>query len=163
MKFFGFLIFLLLKKASLPHPPPSPPSFLTLCLCSQHFHNDFLLLNKKRAPDPVMDRFSPPGTPQAWLTQCFIFSHSVMSDSLPPYGLQHARLPCPSPSSRVGSNSCPLSWRGHPTNLILCLPFSSCLHSFPASGSFPVCLLFTSGGQSTGASASASVLAIHFL
>ena len=86
------------------------------------------------------------------------FNRSVVSDSLPPYGLQHARLPCPSPTPWACSNSCPLSWWCHPTVSSSVVPFSSCLQSFPASGSFPRSQFFTSGGQSIGASASASVL-----
>ena len=84
-----------------------------------------------------------------------------MSDSLQPHGLQHARLPCPSPSPRVCSNSCPLSWWSHPTMSPSVVPFSSCLWSFPASGSFPRSQLFTSGGQSIGVSASALVLPMN--
>ena len=75
------------------------------------------------------------------------FSHSVASDSLRPHGLQHARLPCPSPTPRACSNSCPSSWWCHPTVLSSVIPFSSCLQSFPASGSFPSSLFFASGGQ----------------
>ena len=86
------------------------------------------------------------------------FSCSVMSDSLRPHGLQHARLPCPSPTPRVYSNSCPLSRWCHPTISSSVVPFSFCLQSFPASGSFPRSQLFTSHGQSIGISASASVL-----
>ena len=81
-------------------------------------------------------------------------SHSVVSDSLRPYGLQHARLPCPSPTHRACSKSCPSSWWCHPTISSSVIPFSSCFQSFPASGSFPVSQFFTSGGQSVGASAS---------
>ena len=86
------------------------------------------------------------------------FSCSVVSDSLRPHGLQHARPACPSPTPRVHSNSCPLSWWCHPTISSSVIPFSSCLQSFIPSGSFPVSRLFASGGQSIGASASASVL-----
>ena len=68
------------------------------------------------------------------------------------HGLQHARLPCPSLSPRVYSNSCPLSWWCHATISSSVAPFSSCPQSFPASRSFPVSWLFTSGGQSIGAS-----------
>ena len=64
------------------------------------------------------------------------FSHSVMSNSSQPHGLQHARLPCPSPTPGACSNSCPSSWWCHPTILSSVIPFSSCLQSFPASGSF---------------------------
>ena len=87
-----------------------------------------------------------------------LFSHSVLSDPLGPHGLQHARLPCLPPSPRACSNSCALSWWCHPTISSSVSPFSSCLQSFPASGSFLMSQLFTSGGQSIGASASASVL-----
>ena len=81
-----------------------------------------------------------------------------MSNSLQPHGLQHARLPCPSLSPGECSNSCPLSWWCHPTISSSVIPFSSCLQSFPASRSFPMSWLFASGGQSIGATASASVL-----
>ena len=87
-----------------------------------------------------------------------LFSHLAVSDALWPHELQHARLPCPSQCSGTCSNSCPLSWWCHPTISSLVVPFSSCLQSFPASGSFPMSRLFSSGGQSIGASASASVL-----
>ena len=86
-----------------------------------------------------------------------LFSHSFMSNSLLPHGLQQDRLPCPSPSPRVCSNSCPLSQWCHPTISSSVVPISSHLQSFPASGSFPMSWLFPSGGQSIGASASASV------
>ena len=75
------------------------------------------------------------------------FSHSVVSASLWPHGLQHAKPPYPSPAPRVYSNSCPLSQWCHPTTLSSVIPFFH-LQSFPASGSFPVSQLFTSGGQS---------------
>ena len=84
-----------------------------------------------------------------------------MSDSLWPYGLQNARLPCPSPSHRVCSNSCPLSRWYHPTILSSVVPFSSCLQSFSASGSFLMSQLFASIGQSIGVSASALVLLMN--
>ena len=86
------------------------------------------------------------------------FSHSVMSNSLQPYGLQHVRLPCPSPTPGVYSNSCPSSWWCHPTIISSVIAFSSCLQSFPGSGAFQMSLFFASGGQSIGVSASASVL-----
>ena len=85
------------------------------------------------------------------------FSRSVMSDSLQSHGLQHTRPPCPSPTLRVYSNSCPLSRWCHPTISSSVVPFS-CLQSFPASGSFQMSQFFASGGQSIGVSASASVL-----
>ena len=85
-----------------------------------------------------------------------------MSDCLRPSGLQHARLPCPSLSPGVCSNSWPLSWWWCcPTRSSSVTPFSSCPQSFPASGSFPMSWLFASGGQSIGASVSASVLPVN--
>ena len=90
-----------------------------------------------------------------------LFSCSVVSDSLQPYGLQHARLPCPSPSPGVCWNSCPFSWWCHPTISSSIVPFYSCLQSFLASGSFPMSQFFASSGQSIGASASASVLPMN--
>ena len=89
------------------------------------------------------------------------FSCSVVSNSLQPHGLQHARPPCPSPTTEAGSNSCPSSWWCHPTILSSVFPFSSYLQSFPASGSFPMSQFFTSGGQSIEASASASILPMN--
>ena len=86
------------------------------------------------------------------------FSHSVMSNSLRPHGLQHARPPCPSSTPGVYSNSCSLSEWCHPTISSSVIPISSCLQSFPASGSFPVSQFFASGDQNLGVSASASVL-----
>ena len=89
------------------------------------------------------------------------FSHSVVSNSLRPHGLQHARLPCPSPAPRAYSNSCPLSWWRHPTISSSVVPFSSHLQSFPASGSFHMSQFFISGSQSIGVSASVSVLPLN--
>ena len=89
------------------------------------------------------------------------FSRSVMSNSLWPHGLQHARPPCPSPTPGVYSNSCPLSWWCHPTISSSVIYFSSCLQSFPALGSFQMSQFFSSGSQSIGASASASVLPMN--
>jgi len=85
------------------------------------------------------------------------FSHSVVSDSLWPHGLQHTWPPCPSPTPRVYSNSHPLSRWCHPTFLTSVIPFSSCPQSFPASGSFQMSQFFTSDGQSIGVSASFSI------
>ena len=89
------------------------------------------------------------------------FSRSVVSNSLRPHGLQHTRLPCPSPTPGACSNSCPSSQWWHPTISSSVVPFSSCLQSFPASGSFPMSQFFTSCGQSTGVSVSASVLPMN--
>ena len=91
-----------------------------------------------------------------------LFRYSVMSDSLQPQGLQHTRLPCLSPSPRACSNSCQLNQRCHPTIASSVVHFSSCLlQSFPASRSFPMSRLFTSGDRSIGAQASASVLPMN--
>ena len=89
------------------------------------------------------------------------FSCSVMSNSLRPHELQYARPPCPSPTPGVYPNSCPLSRWCHPTISSSVIPFSSCPQSLPASGSFPISQLFAWGGQSIGASASASVLPMN--
>ena len=88
------------------------------------------------------------------------FSCSVMSNYFWPYGLQHTRLPC-SPSPGTCLNSCPSSWWCHLNISSSVVPFSCYLQSLPASGSFPMSQLFASGGQSTGASASASVLPMN--
>ena len=88
------------------------------------------------------------------------FSRSVMSNSLQPHGRQHARRPCPSPASRVYTNSCPLNQLCHWTISSSVVPFSSCLQSFPASRSFQMTQHFTSGEQSIGVSASTSVLPV---
>ena len=89
------------------------------------------------------------------------FSHSVVSDSLRPHELQHARPPCPSPTPGVYSNPCPSSRWCHPAISSSVVPFSSFPQSLPASGSFPMSQLFAWGGQSIGVSASASVLPIN--
>ena len=96
-----------------------------------------------------------------WKQLLSLFSHPVMSDSLQPDGLQHARLPCPSPSLRACSNSRPLSRWCHPTVLSSVIPIFSCFWSFPASGSFLTNWLFASAGQIIGASASASVFPMN--
>ena len=92
-------------------------------------------------------------------TDLLLFSCLVVFNSLWPHGLQQARPPCISTSSGACSNSCPFSRSCHPTISFSVIPFSSCLQSFPASGSFPVSWLFTSGGQRIGASA--TVLQMH--
>ena len=89
------------------------------------------------------------------------FSRSVMSDSWQPHGLQHTRLPCPPLSPKVCSNSCPLNRWCHPTISSSVIPLFSCLQSFPTSESFLMSWLFKSGGQSIGASTSASVLSMN--
>ena len=89
------------------------------------------------------------------------FSHSIVSDSLQLHGLEHATVPCPSPTPGACSNSCPLSPWCHPMISSSVILFSSCLPSFPASGSFPLSQFFTSGGQSIGVTASVSVLPMN--
>ena len=89
------------------------------------------------------------------------FSCSVMSYCLWPHGLQHTSLPCPSPTPEACSNPCPLSQWCHPTISSSVIPYSSCLQSFTASGSFPMSHLFAKGGQSIEVSASASVLPMN--
>ena len=96
-----------------------------------------------------------------WKDKEFQFSCSVVSDSLRLHGLQHARPPCPSLAPGVYSNSCPLSRWCHPTISSSVIPFSSCLQSFPASGSFPMSQFFATGGQTIGVSASTSVLPMN--
>ena len=93
-------------------------------------------------------------------TRSVQFSHSVTSDSLQPHGLQHTRHPCPSPTPRVYSNSCPLSRWCHPT-ISSSILSSSCPQSFPASGSSQMSQFFPSGGQRIGVSASTSVLKMN--
>ena len=93
-----------------------------------------------------------------YLCCCSLFTHSTGSNCLQPHGLQHTRLPYPSQSPGVCSNLRLLNWWCHPNTLSSVIPFSSCLQSFPASGSLPMCWLFASDGQNIGASASGSVL-----
>ena len=100
------------------------------------------------------------------VTSCFPalsvqFSRSVMSDSLWPHESQHARPPCPSPTPGIHSNSHPSSRWCHPTIWSSVVPFFSCPRSLPASDSFPMSQLFTWGGQSTGVSASVSLLPMN--
>ena len=107
-----------------------------------------------------------PTMQQTWFNSWVVrqqiqFSRSVMSNSLRPHGLQHARPPCPSPTPRVYSDSCPLSRWCHPTISSSVILFSSHLQSFPASGSFPMSRFFASGGQIIEVSASAPVLPIN--
>ena len=101
-----------------------------------------------------------PGKPKLGCTSVQ-FSLSVLSYSLRPHGLQHTRLPCLSSTPGAYSNSCPSSWWCHPTISLSAIPFSSCLQSFPALGSFLTNQFFLSGGHSTGALVSASVLPMN--
>ena len=124
---------------------------------SLSFHTGHLIITSNFFP--VCGWFPGP------LFSCFChsvqFSSPAMSNSLRPHRLQHARPPCPSPTPRVYSNSCPLSWWCHPTISSSVIPFSSCFQSFPTSGSFLVSQFFSLGGQSIGISASASVLPMN--
>ena len=90
-----------------------------------------------------------------------LFSCSVVSKSLQPHGLQYPRPPCPAPTPGVYSNSCPSNWWCHPTISSFVIPFSSCLQSFSASGSFQMSQFFPTGSQNIGVSASASVLTMN--
>ena len=130
-----------------PPPPLSPcPYVYSLCL--------FLLCC------PVNQFFSTIFLDSIYM--CSVqFSHSAVSDSLQPHGLQHARLSCPSPTPGVYSNSHPLSLCCHPTISSSVVPFSSPIQSFPASGSFHMSQFFAPGGQSVGVSDSASVLPMN--
>ena len=92
---------------------------------------------------------------------CSVQSTAQSCPALRLHGLQHTRPPCPSPTPRVYSNSCPLSWWCHPTISSSVVPFSSRLQSFLASGSFPVSQFFASGGQSIGVSVSTPVLPMN--
>ena len=94
-----------------------------------------------------------------WIKKASVqFSHSVLPDVLQPHGLQRARLPCASPTPGAYSNSCLSNRWCHPTISSSVIPFSSCLQSFPASGSFQISQFFVSGGQSIRVSASTSIL-----
>ena len=140
--------------------PLFDPMDCSLSGCSDHGKE-----NWRRLPFPPPRDLSNPGIETLSPTQAgqtsVQFSHSVLSDSLWPHVLQHARPLCPSPAPRVYSNSCPLSRWCHPTISISVVPSSSCLQSFPASGSFPMSQFFTLGGQRIGASVSALVLPVN--
>ena len=155
--------------------PPSPYPVLNLSLLFSLHHFNFLLIifrkpllcirNDDNKPDLRTSSYNFLWTTSKW--SCYLqfnsvqFSRSVVSDSLRPYELQQARPPCPSPTLGVHSNSRPSSRWCHPTISSSVIPFSSYPQSFPASGSFQMSQLFTSGGQSIGVSASTSVLPIN--
>ena len=167
-----------LQHTRLPCPSPTSGTHSNLCLSSQWCHptnSSSLsywgspgqtlpghLTLKSLAQGSLHSQWAGGGClGHFWsLGQCQ-FSCSIVSDSLRPHGLQHVRLPCPSPTPRACLSSCPSSQWGHPTISSSVVPFSSCLQSFPASGSFPVSLFFASSGQSIGVSASASVLPMN--
>ena len=100
------------------------------------------------------------GTSHSWWFEWHVVVQSL-NVSNDPTDCKCARLPCPSPSPRVCSNSCPLRQWWHPTISSSVIPFSSCLQSFPASGSFPMSQFFASGGQSIGASASVLLMNVQ--
>ena len=126
-----------------------------LCICWDVYMFFFLCVYMVHHIDWFVKNLCIPGINPTWSWCSVQFSCSIISDSLWPHGLQHARLPCPSPGAC--SNSCPSSRGCHPTISSSVVPFTSCPQSFPASGSFQMSQLFSSGGQSIGVSASISV------
>ena len=132
--------------------------FFFLPKCRNHHLNFFLFLNSHTCQNAV---FLPKGWKSIVWDYSVQFSCSVVSDSLRPRGPQHTRPPCPSPAPGVYPNSCPSRRWCDPAISSSVLPFSSCPQSFPASGSFPVSQLFTSGGLSIGVSASVLPMNIH--
>ena len=146
----------LLLQGNLPDPRIKPSSPASLTLAAGFFTNSITC----EAPRNYWDIFN------SWFSLPTVFSSvqfslSVMSNSLWLHGLKHARLPCPSPTPRVYSNSCSLSWWYDPANSSSVVPFSFHLQSFPASGSFQMSQLFTPDGQSIGVSPSSSVLPVN--
>ena len=119
--------------------------------CLFYFDYGFFFFDSQRW-FPI--QYSKPMIDFLFMRLCFSHFSSVVSDTLRPHRLQHARLPCPSPTPRAYSNTCPLSWWCYPTISSSVVPFSSCLQSFPASGSFPMSQFFASGSQSIATSAS---------
>ena len=129
-----------------PEPSAKHMADAETCLSND---SPFLVISEK---GEVNDSQLPSGEGQ-WLST--LFSRSVVSNSLWSHGLRHTSPPCPSPTPRVYSNSCPLSWWCHPTISSSVVPFSSFLQSFPASGSFPLSQFFASGSQRIAVSVSA--------
>ena len=128
----------------------------------QNFGVEFMIFSLLFSPMSVTLKFMSCFSFLTLLSVQFVrFSRSVVSDSLRPHELQHARPPCPSPPPGVHPNSCASSWWCHPAISSSVVPFSSCPQSLPASGSFPMNQLFTWGGQSIGVSALASVLPMN--
>ena len=130
------------------------------------FWNPHLLVSLVRPgenPPASVTQFYNPGAKgqDKRISQSVQFSHSIVSDSLQPHGQQHARPPYPSPTSGSCSNACPSGRWCHPTISSSVIPFSSCLQSFSASGSFLMSQLFASGGQSIGTSPSVSILPMN--
>ena len=139
----------------------TPWAHLSMGLSRQEYRSGLPLSSPRDLPYPGIEpeSLASPALAGGFFTSfsSVQFSCSVVSDSLRPYELLHARPPCLSPTPRVYSNSCPSSWWCHPAISSSVTLFSSCFHSFPASGSFPVSQLFASGGESIQVSASASV------
>ena len=153
-----------LQHARLPCPSPSPRACSNSGPLSQWYRST---ISSSVACSPTFSLSEHQGLlkVQSWSldrlgSPWVVLSYSVVSDSLWPYGLQHTKPLCPALSPRACSNSGPLSWRCHPT-LSSSVASFSCLQSFPASESFLMSRLFASGGQSIGASASASVLPMN--
>ena len=139
-----------LTHSSLPKDPDGDERKLGRCLKA----------NLGWLRDPFLSFYPAEGLSDYSAPYSVRFSHSDLSDSLQPHGVQHARLPCPSPTPGA-CLTCPSSWWCHPTISSSVVPFSSCLQSFPASGSSPLSQFFTSGGQRFGVSASASALPMN--
>ena len=144
-----------LQHARLPCPSPAPRIYSNSCHCWHQWCHPTI------SPSVVPFSYHLQSFPASGYFLISQFSCSAMSDSLQPHGLQHGRLPCPSPTPRAYSSSCPLNRWCHPTISSSAVPFSSRLQSFPASGYFPLSQFFASGGQSIGVSASASVLPMN--
>ena len=131
---------------------------ICILFCSISYWSYALLSRQRPCEKQRKKRTSHRAVRVAFNVEKYQFSHSVVSDSLRPRGLQHIRLPCPSPAPGVCSNSCPLSRWYHPAISSSVIPLSSCLQSFPASRSSPMSQFFASGGRSIGTSAWTSVL-----
>ena len=143
-----------------PHIFPLFPSFMDITVWGAGWKASGSWLSSQDSPESGFT--FPPTVPFHMTSRGLVqFRCSVVSDSLRPHELQHARPPCPSPTPGVHPNSCPLSWWCHPTISFFVVLFSSCPQSFPASGSLQMSQLFASGGQSIGVSASTSVLPVN--
>ena len=145
-----------------------PATLLDTCYCYSHFSPWGKWDTERSNNPPKLHIWLVENNWSSKFNHWIIFSSvqfSSVAQSCPtlrPHGLQHARLPCPSPTSRTYSHSCPLSWWCHPTISSSVVPFSSCPQSFPSSGSFQMSRqFFASGGQSIGVSPSASVLPMN--
>ena len=131
---------------------------ISFCYCEGKIE---YFLSMKESEDKMIHFCKTKQTKALYMCISVKFSRSVVPNSLWPHGLKHTSLPCPSPTPRACSNSCPSSRWCHPTILSSVVPFSSHLQSFPSSGSFPTSRFFASGSQSIEASASVSVLPVN--